>query len=521
MEPITILVLTVLNSVAFAQNWTPDLGNDRYKNPIIFADYSDPDVIRVGSDYYMVASSFTCMPGIPILHSTDLVNWEIINHVYQSLPLERYNKPIHGQGSWAPAIRFHNNRYYVYFCTPHDGLFMAETDHPAHEWQLHQIVQVELWEDPCPFWDDNGDAYLVRSKVCGDELFLHRMSPDGKKLLDNGISIFKSATQPTIEGPKMMKKEDYYYIHAPAGGVPTGWQTALRSKNIFGPYEEKKVLHTGNTKINGPHQGGVVEAEDGSWWFLHFQSRGHLGRIVHLQPVFWRDGWPEMGIDGNNDGFGEPVLEYNKPTSSSPVIKTPQTSDEFNSEKLGLQWQWQANPQSEWYSFSKNPGSIRLYATENLTQNGNFWFVPNLLLQKFPQPIFSATTQLAFHPKSVGEKAGIVVIGKKWAYLSLEKMDQGFEIAVYEGNYQQCNDLTVKTAHEPTHSNAIYFRVETDEKGLCSFSFSHDNRDFRPIGKLFKAEAGVWIGAKTGIFCISPNPGGEKGWADFDWFRVE
>jgi beta-xylosidase len=173
-------------SIISSQNWIPDLGNGNYKNPVIYADYSDPDIIRVDDDFYVVSSSFNCMPGIPVLHSRDLVNWEIIGHVYKRLPFDKYDEPAHGQGSWAPAIRYHNGLFHVYFCTPHEGLFVATSTNPAEEWDLHHIVDVEMWEDPCPFWDNDGNAYLVRSKLRGAVLYLHRMSKDGKKLLDNG-----------------------------------------------------------------------------------------------------------------------------------------------------------------------------------------------------------------------------------------------------------------------------------------------------------------------------------------------
>ena len=188
LKPFSIILFLVTVTLT-GQSWVPDLGNGRYQNPIIYADYSDPDVIRVNDDYYLVASSFNCMPGISVLHSRDLVNWTIIGHVYDKLPFEKYNKPAHGEGSWAPSIRFHNGLFYVYFCTPFEGLFVATAKHPAGPWQLEQVVAVEMWEDPCPFWDDDGNAYLVRSKLRADILYLHRMAPDGKKLLDNGTVI--------------------------------------------------------------------------------------------------------------------------------------------------------------------------------------------------------------------------------------------------------------------------------------------------------------------------------------------
>lgn len=514
-------IVLLISFQAEAQPWIPDMGNGRYKNPIIFADYSDPDIIRVGADFYMVASSFNCTPGIPVLHSKDMVNWEIINHVYDRLPLEKYDKPMHGDGSWAPSIRYHDGLFYVYFCTPYDGLFLATTDNPAGMWKLEHIVKVDNWEDPCPLWDDDGNVYLVRSKLCGNALYLHRMSADGKQLLDNGTEIFRDKEQPTIEGPKFLKKDGYYYIFAPAGGVPTGWQTVLRSKNIWGPYEAKVVMHQGNTEINGPHQGGVVELESGEWWFLHFQDRSMYGRIEHLQPMVWKnDGWPIIGIDQDNDGIGEPVLECAKPNVGKTYpVKNPQTSDEFNDGELGLQWQWHANSQLEWYSFID--GKIRLNAVKNITQNGNFWFVPNLLMQKFPAPEFSTTTKVEFHPELNGEQCGLVVMGITWASISLIKQNDSIFIRTYEVAFDRCDEAGIQTGLVIANFPECYLKVQVKEGGMCQFSYSLDNQKFQELGKPSKASKGRWIGAKTGIFCINPNMKESNGFATFDWFRVE
>lgn len=517
------IVLCFLSSNLYAETWIPDLGNGRYKNPVVYADYSDPDVIRVGDDFYMVASSFNCMPGIPVLGSKDLVNWKIIGHVYERLPFEKYDKPAHGHGSWAPAIRHHNGMFYVYFCTPHEGLFMAKTKNPAGKWQLYHVVDVELWEDPCPFWDDDGNAYLVRSKLRADILYLHRMSADGEKILDNGTVIFHDMEkQPTIEGPKFLKKDGYYYILAPAGGVPTGWQTVLRSKNIYGPYEDKIVLHKGATEINGPHQGGLVELESGQWWFMHFQDRGPYGRIVHLQPVRWEDDWPLMGNDIDKDGIGEPVMEWAKPDlGKSFPVSIPQTTDEFDAKELSLQWQWHANPNKEWFSLTANPGRLRLFAVKNLTQNGNLWFVPNLLLQKFPAPKFTVTTAINFHPELTGERSGLVIMGRKWAFLALTKTNDGLQLGVFTGEYFQGFDKTQQIESVIIQQETCYLRVRVDEKSVCTFSYSLNGKDFKNIGKEFQAVPGTWIGAKVGLFSINPNIEDSRGYADFDWFRFE
>ncbi|MFO7658425.1 MAG: glycoside hydrolase 43 family protein [Bacteroidales bacterium] len=521
-------ILVILSFTLKSQPWVPDLQNGKYKNPVLFADYSDPDVIRVEDDFYLVSSSFTCMPGIPVLHSKDLVNWKIINHVYNKLPLEKYNKPVHGEGSWAPSIRFHNNLFYVYFCTPRDGLFMATAKNPAGEWELNHIEEVEMWEDPCPFWDDDttggkpGSAYLVRSKLCGNELFLHKMSPNGKKILDNGVLIYKDILQPTIEGPKLYKKDGYYYILAPAGGVPQGWQVALRSKSIYGPYEAKNIMHQGSTGINGPHQGGLVELKSGEWWFMHFQDRDLYGRVVHLQPVAWNDGWPIIGTDNNNDGTGEPVTEYKKPdVGKSHPAEIPATSDEFNDPLPGLQWQWHANPVEKWFSLAQSKGNLRLYAVKNHTQNGNLWFVPNLLLQKFPSPSFTVTTKIEFNAMLPGEKAGLLVMGDKWTYLALVKTEKGISVVMEEGTFNQCNDMTTTVESVELPTNSCYLRVFVNENGICHYYYSIDNKEFIFTGKEIKAQKGRWIGAKVGLFCINPNINESTGYADFEWFRMD
>ena len=324
-----------------------------YTNPIIDADYSDPDVIRVGNDFYLTASSFNCIPGLPILHSKDLVNWRIIGHALQEQPpRDVFARPQHGNGVWAPAIRFHNNYFYIFYGYPDFGIYMVKSRHAAGPWSEPLLMRpARGWIDPAPFWDDDGNAYLVHAWANSRSgiksiLTINRMSPDGTKLLDDGKTVFDGrVNHPTIEGPKLYKRYGYYYIFAPAGGVATGWQTVLRSKNIYGPYEDRIVMDRGKTDINGPHQGAWVELESGESWFVHFQDRGAHGRVVHLQPLKWINDWPVIGIDVDGDGKGEPVAKHRKPDVGREYpLRVPQTSDEFAGIKLGLQWQWHANP---------------------------------------------------------------------------------------------------------------------------------------------------------------------------------
>jgi beta-xylosidase len=328
-----------------------DEGNGRYQNPVLFSDYSDPDIIRVQNSYYLVASSFHFMPGIPVLQSEDLVNWRIIGHVFPRLDIDSRYSMVGGnryaQGAWAPSIRFHQGRFYVYFPTPREGIFMSSAPSPEGPWTVPTaVIAGPGYEDPCPFWDDDGNAYLVHSRVGAGPLILHRMSPDGAKVLDDGrVIVSDPKLLPTLEGPKFYKQNGFYYIFAPFGGVGTGSQAVMRSKNIYGPYESRTVLEQGTTAVNGPHQGGYVETPKGQGWFVHFSQRGGYGRILYLEPVQWKDGWPLIGAPIEGSTAGQPVTDWPKPTvGKSYPIRVPQTSDEFDKSTLGLQWEWNHNP---------------------------------------------------------------------------------------------------------------------------------------------------------------------------------
>ncbi|MDR2914541.1 MAG: glycoside hydrolase 43 family protein [Tannerella sp.] len=523
INKITLLSLLLINAAFMHSQWSPDNGDGTYTNPIIYADYSDPDVIRVGDDYWMIASSFTCMPGIPLLHSYDLVNWEIVNHICDKLPLQKYNHPVHGQGSWAPSIRHHEGMFYVYFCTPNDGLFVARATDPLGKWELNHIVDVEKWEDPCPFWDEDGQAWLVHSIHRGGPAIIHKMSWDGLQLLDNGTIVYHNIEEnPILEGMKMMKRNGWYYIFAPAGGVADGWQTVLRSRNIYGPYEARRVLEPGNG-INGPHQGGLVQTQTGEWWFIHFQSKGAYGRINHLQPARWTDDdWIIIGEDPDGDGSGFPILTHRKPNvGKSHPMRIPQTSDEFHTGKLGLQWQWQAHENPRWFSLYARPDYMRLFAEPCPSEHGNLYFAGNLLLQKLSAPAFTATTYVETRFTDTGERAGAIVMGNEYTYIALIRGENGNRISVVSGRNDRLAVVPEELTSVDTDSNKAWFRIHIYENEECSYSYSTDGVHFSDLGKRYPVVSGTWIGGKMGIFCSSPNIVRGKGYADFDYFRVE
>ena len=530
----TLLFISIfISTVIFSQNWknglwNADNGNGTYTNPIIHSDYSDPDVCRVGNDFYMTASSFNCVPGLPILHSKDLVNWELIAYALPELYDSAFDRPQHGNGVWAPAIRFHNNEFYIFWGDPDFGIYMVKAQNPEGPWsKAHLVYATKGWIDPCPFWDDNGKAYLVHA-FAGSRagiksiLVIHEMNPNGMTIDPNPVLVFDGHDKhTTIEGPKLYKRNNYYYIFAPAGGVKPGWQTILRSKNIYGPYEDKIVLHQGNTNINGPHQGGMIELETGESWFIHFQDKEAFGRIVHLNPVQWKNDWPLMGIDVNNDGIGEPITTYRKPnTLSTSVNFTLKCSDEFNSTLPGRQWQWHANPKPEW-SFTSNLGFLRLNTVTFNPEWTNFWDVPNLLLQKFPSNKFTATTKLKVHLKQDGEKTGLIIMGEDYAYIAVERIEQRNFITMQTCKNARTGGLETNSNRVELNSETCLLKVEVDEQEMCQFSFSENGTGFQTLGDKFKARPGRWIGAKIGLFAIKTNKTNDSGYADYDWFRFE
>jgi beta-xylosidase len=511
--------------------WVADKGDGTYRNPVLYADYSDPDVLRVGDDFYMTSSSFTCVPGLPILHSKDLVNWTIIGHALKKqVPEEVYARPQQGKGVWAPSLRYRAGSFYIYYGDPDYGLYMVKTKDPAGDWDQPVLALAgKGLIDPCPLWDDDGKAYLVHAWAASRAgvsslLTVHRMSPEGTQVLDEGRHVFDGHDHhPTCEGPKFYKRNGYYYIFTPAGGVPRGWQLVLRSRNIYGPYEEKIVLAQGSTNVNGPHQGGWVDTPSGESWFLHFQELGAYGRVVHLQPVNWVDDWPLMGLVKDGSGKGEPVLSHKKPDLKGGVsIRTPQESDEFNGTALGLQWQWNANPRITWYALIPGSGHLRLFSIKKPEGARNLWEVPNLLLQKLPAPDFTATAKVRFTEASADKQAGLIVMGRSYSHLSLSRTQDGLKLAQVVCPNAAGGGKEAVTAELPLKDHSLYLRVKvTSPNAHCRFSYSLDGIRFTGLGEEFAAQPGGWIGAKVGLFSVSEPAARDGGYADFDWFRIE
>ena len=473
-----------------------DQGNGTYVNPILNADYSDPDAIRVGDKYYMVASDFHFM-GMQMLESDDLVNWTLVSKVYDRINLTQYEEmDAYAEGSWAPALRYHDGKFWVFFCTPYDGLFMTTATDPQGPWApLHHVKDVDNWEDPCPFWDEDGQAYLGRSILGAGPIIIHKMSPDGRELLDEGRTVY---TGPVAEGTKIHKFGEYYYLSIPEGGVQTGWQTILRSKNIYGPYEKKVVLEQGMTAINGPHQGSIVDTPDGEWWFLHFQERNPIGRVVHLQPMHWKDGWPVIGVDQDMNGIGEPVLTWQNPgwkvhknateLREDKMLEVkdkgylPAHSDDFNSPELGLQWQFNHNPVDGEWSLTERKG----WLTINALKGESFRKARNTIAQKSMGYVGEFTVKLDLSSLKENDYAGLAMMAQwNWQVGVMKKDDK---LYLYKGSDDNAVEVSM-----PYMKNVIYLRIHLNAlANTYSFSYSENNKDFTPIGDSTDMWNGHW-----------------------------
>jgi beta-xylosidase len=510
-----LIALAACPSHIAAQTTAP-----QYKNPVLFADYSDPDVIRVGKDYYLIASSFHFSPGLPILHSLDLVHWEIAGHALPRLTFSpRYDMSggmRYAGGVWAPSVRFHNGLFYIYFPTPDEGIFVVTAPKMTGPWSAPvAVIAGPGWEDPCPFWDDDGQAYLVHSKLRAGPLILHRMAPDGKSVLDAGRIIVQDPEHlPTLEGPKFYKRNGWYYIFAPMGGVGRGSQAVLRSRNIYGPYDYRIVLAQGSTKVNGPHQGGYVETPDGRGWFLHFSQHGAHGRIVYLEPVRWENDWPVIGEAPAGAETGQPVAEAPMPVIAPGAAKMhPQTSDEFNERTLPPMWEWNHNPDDAHWSLTEHRGYLRLHAMPA----ADLMHARNTLTECMQDDSLQFITRIDVEHLRDGDRAGLSLFDKSLSY-----------IGVAQAGAKRTIVFSIKGEDTPgpeLRAKSLQLRARVNDDTV-DYSYSLDGgRSFQPLGTPVKLAFSWWKGARPALFAFHADPSGAAsepaGYADFDWARYQ
>lgn len=524
--------------------WTSDNGDGTYRNPVIHCDYSDPDAICVDGVYYLTASTFNYLPGLPILTSTDLVNWTLRNYAVKRIREKRYDTPQHADGIWAPAIRYHDGRFYIFYGMPDEGIYMVTAENPLGDWDAPVLVkEAKGLIDPCPLWDDDGRAYIIhgyaKSRIgFNSRLGIFPISADGRTALaDDRLLYDGTVKHPTIEGPKAYKRDGWYYIFAPAGGVATGWQVCLRSRSIYGPYEDKVVLKQGSSEINGPHQGAWVETDEGEDWFLHFQSKGLYGRVMHLQPMHWQeDGWPYIGVRDENPvppeqieaginceaaaltanaaDCGIPVTEYQKPKGTEGEITGEVGDDDFRG-ALGLQWQFMANLQPDFYQVGD--GVLKLNAKALPNGGDRLWQCPQTLTQKIACPAFFAETTMSINGLLVGEQAGIGMVGGQYAYVAVRRSENNVSL-VYVASDGSDHHETVR--ERVTIADApVTFRVTllptSDKTAVTTFEYAQGS-EFKPFGQPFEPTRHTWVGARLALFAMRlSSDSADCGYAEF------
>jgi beta-xylosidase len=529
-----LAALQAANIVSAAEPWVADLGNGSYQNPVLNADYSDPDAVRVGDTYYMTSSSFNSAPGLPLLQSKDLVNWELVGHALpKQVPAAHFDVPRFGAGVWAPCLRYHDGKFWIFYPDPDFGIYVITAQNFSGPWsEPHLLLPGRGLIDPTPLWDDDGKAFLLhgwaKSRAAfNNVLTLHPMTPDASRVLDPAGKVVidgnKLPGYRTLEGPKFYKQDGWYYVFAPAGGVEEGWQTVFRSRSIDGPYEDRIVLEQGATAVNGPHQGAWVRAPDGKDWFLHFQDRKAYGRVVHLQPMTWTEGWPLIGQPGPKPGVGNPVASYRKPVAGQ-AVKVPATSDEFGGQTLGLQWQWNANPQQGWYALGARPGHLRLPVLAAPQADGYVRAAPNILGQKLPAGAFTVDTRIELGDAADGDRAGLILNGMSYAWLGLRKQDGDTQLV-----YTTCTPFAPRCKEQstvllPKAPSALSLRMVMTEGAKAQFHYSVDGKEYSAAGAPFAATKGHWVGAQVGLFSVGTGtgstPAAAQGRLDVDYFRL-
>ncbi len=520
---LTAIVISLVFSVdALAQKMHSDNGDGTYTNPVIAADFPDPDVILVDSTYYMVNTTMFTFPGVPILKSYDLVNWQYCCNAVPRFDfspcydLDGCNR--YGHGQWATSLKFHNGKFYLLFITLQEGGFLCTANKPEGPWQVRKLPKG--FYDPGLFFDDDGRIYVAHgySNINITELDTN-FAPKG-----NDSLVYAGDIRRGLEGTHVYRINGYYYMYSTYGGLD-GIQVALRSKNIYGPYQQKVAIYDTTHGINfGIHQGALIKTQTGEWWTMLFVDSGPFGRFPSLQPVTWLDGWPMVGVDG------KAVVTDRKPNVGRqyPAMILP-TSDEFDVAVLGMQWGWNHNPDPKNWSLSENPGYLRLRtvsvvdslpkARNTLTQR-MFAYYSDALVS-----IASAKMDIS-HMKE-GDIAGLAVFQDPYACVEIRRAGgKNYVVMANNGKTVDSSALGVSTIY--LRASAVYGSGAAhyfDGKaapgtGTASFSYSLDNRSFKTIGNELhmRFNLRIFTGNKFCLFNYATSETG--GYVDVDWFRT-
>lgn len=503
------LVLVLFGNTLSAQNIHSDNGDGTFTNPVVPFDFPDVDIIRVDDTYYMLSTTMFVFPGVPLLKSKDLVNWEYCTNIIKRMDyspcydLDGCDRYAHGQ--WAGTLKYNNGKFYVMFNTLNEGGFICTATNPEGEWEIKRLDRG--FHDCGLFFDEDGKIYVAHGY---NKIYLTELDSEFKAVSEDKL-VYTGDIRPGLEGSHVYKLNGYYYLYSTYGGED-GFQVALRSKKIWGPYEQKVVLNeTDRTNVNfGIHQGALIQTQTGEWWTMLFIDIGPLGRVPSLQPVTWVDNWPVAGVNGRA------VTTYKKPNVGKTYpIKSLPTSDEFNDKTLGMQWAWNHNPDSTKWSLTKKKGYLRI-ATVKVVPD--FLSALNTLTQrpfiKYDQKIpTTAVTKLEVDKMKDGDVAGLCVFQDPYAYIAIKQIN-GVKYMEMVNNGTTIDSVAIK-------SSVVYLRSNASNASKkANFEYSTDNKKFVSLGNelAMRFSLKVFTGNKFCLFNYATKETG--GYVDFDWFRV-
>ena len=519
-----VAILLYLNLFGQQTEKWGDQGNGTYINPVLPGDFSDLDAIRVGKDFYAISSTMQFSPGMAVLHSTDLVNWEIIGHVVPDLtrisPNLNWDKMnSYGRGIWAGSLRYYKNKFWVYFGTPEDGFFMSSAIDPAGPWEpLHQLWNVSGWDDCCSFCDEDGQLYFIATNFATDpknnkkyNIHIFKMTPDGKNLVTESDSIIHQSQG--SEANKLYRINEYYY-HFFSEVKPEGRVIMMeRSKNIYGPWEIKQLNHVNKVQDREPNQGGLIQLTSGEWWFFtHHGSGDWEGRPASLLPVTWISGWPIIGKVGN-DTIGSMVWSARKPINLKAPLPGIQTDDSFSSSKLPPQWEWNYQPRADKWSLTDHKGFLRLYAFRPINaDNKNILLrAGNTITQRSLRTRSNVVTiRLNISGMCNGEHAGLTHFSTAGTSSIGIKQLNNTRYLTYTNNDKD----TIGTR---MNGNTIWLRSVWNHQGSNKYAYSLDGKAFLPFGNTTQLTWGSYRGDRIGIFNF--NTESDSGFVDVDFFR--
>lgn len=518
--------------------WTSDNGNGTFTNPLFYDEFSDPDLIRVGDDYYLTGTTMHAMPGLPVLHSRDLVNWDFLCYVTDKLdfgPAYRLEngKDIYGQGIWAPCIRYHNGKFYIFTNVNGQTTQLYTATNPAGPW-AHTKMKKSLHDLSVLFDDDDGKVYVVWGY---DEVHFAELTEDLTDIKPGTEQVIVPKGSGAGEGCHFYKIDGRYYI-TNTNYDPVCYQVCLRADKPGGPYEinvmsaeENLGIGTGwqhkDTRKGPPfelvspvenyvariplHQGGIVQIQSGEWWGWSMMDHNSIGRLTCLSPVTWKDGWPYFGLPGN---LTRSPRTWVKPNTgfSSRSHATYQRSDDFSATVLKPVWQWNHVPVDNKWSLAGRKGYLRL---SSLSAK-DFWTARNSLTQRAVGPESVATTEIEISGLKAGDIAGLALLNLPYAWIGISRDGNTTEV-------RQFDQQTGKVNSEKINASRIWLRVHCNfDTEKAGFSYSTDGATFHPLGDTFIMvfQGRTFQGVRFSLFNFNTN-GSEGGYADFNNFIVD